>query len=92
MRLPFAAKSKQVQTFNSPATNKVHWNMPDKQLQVPLSTVASFAEHLTEMLDHLHDVPEFKKRHGPSLIRLRDGLAGTHSWFVQSLGASPNRK
>jgi hypothetical protein len=49
MRLPFAAKSKQVQTFNSPATNKVHWNMPDKQLQVPLSTVASFAEHLTEM-------------------------------------------
>ena len=53
--------------------------MPDKQLQVPLSTVASFAEHLTEMPDHLHDVPEFKKRHGPSLIRLRDGVAGTHS-------------
>jgi hypothetical protein len=43
---------------------------------VPLSTIASFAEHLTEMLDdHLQDVPEFKKRHGASLIRLRDGIA-----------------
>ena len=49
--------------------------MTDKQSQVPLSTVASFAEHLTEMLDDLRDVPEFKKRHGSSLIRLRDGLA-----------------
>jgi hypothetical protein len=49
--------------------------MTDKKSQVPLSTVSSFAEHLTEMLDHLHDVPEFKKLHGPSLIRLRDGIA-----------------
>jgi len=39
-----------------------------------LSTVASFAEHLTEMLNHLQDVPEFKKRHSTSLIRLRDDL------------------
>jgi hypothetical protein len=50
-------------------------NMTNKQSQVPLSTVASFAEHLTEMLDHLQDVPEFKKRHSASLIRLRDGIA-----------------
>jgi hypothetical protein len=49
--------------------------MDDKKSQVPLSTIASFAEHLTEMLEHLHDMPEFKKRHGSSLIRLRDGLA-----------------
>jgi hypothetical protein len=27
------------------------------------------------MLDDLHDAPEFKKRHGASLIRLRDGIA-----------------
>ena len=46
--------------------------MTDKQSHVPLSTVASFTEHLTEMLDHLQDVPEFKKRHG---FRLRDGIA-----------------
>jgi hypothetical protein len=36
--------------------------MTDKKSQVPFSTVASFAEHLTEMLNHLQDVPEFKKR------------------------------
>jgi hypothetical protein len=46
-----------------------------KQSQVPLSTIVSFAEHLTEMLHHLQDVPEFKKRHSASLIRLRDGMA-----------------
>jgi hypothetical protein len=34
------------------------------------STIAS-----SRVLDHLHDVPEFKKRHGSSLIRLRDGVA-----------------
>jgi hypothetical protein len=51
--------------------------MTDKQSQVPLSTVASFAEHLTEMLADLCDVPEFKKRHGASLIRLRaNGILG----------------
>jgi len=49
--------------------------MTNKQSQVPLSTLASFAEHLTEMLDHLQDVAEFEKRHGASLIRLRDGIA-----------------
>jgi len=49
--------------------------MTDKQSQVPLSAIASFAEHLTEMLHHLQDVPEFKKRHSASLIRLRDGIA-----------------
>ena len=48
--------------------------MTNKQSQVPLSTVASFAEHLTEMLDHLQDVA-VEKRHGASLIRLRDGIA-----------------
>jgi hypothetical protein len=31
--------------------------MTDKQSQVPLSAIASFAEYLTEMLDHLQDVP-----------------------------------
>ena len=49
--------------------------MTDKQSQVPLSTVASFAEHLTEMLDDLGDVPKFEKRHGASMIRRRDGIA-----------------
>ena len=49
--------------------------MTDKKSQVPFSTVASFAGHLTEMLNHLQDVPEFKKRFGASLIRLRDGIA-----------------
>jgi hypothetical protein len=48
--------------------------MTDKNSQAPLSTIASFAEHLAEMSDNLHDVPEFKKRHGASLIRLRDDL------------------
>jgi hypothetical protein len=50
MKLPFAAESKQGMLV-LPARNKAHWNMTDKQSQVPLSTVASFAAHVTEMIE-----------------------------------------
>jgi hypothetical protein len=48
--------------------------MTDKQSKVPLSAIASFAAHVTEMIEDA-DRAELLKRHRNSLERLRDGLA-----------------
>jgi hypothetical protein len=45
--------------------------MPDK---IALSTIASFAAHLTEMLESATDRPELVKRYGAALARLRASL------------------
>ena len=47
--------------------------MTDK---IALSTVASFAAHLTEMLESVTDKPELVKRYGETLTRLRASLDG----------------
>ena len=49
--------------------------MTDK---IALSTVASFAAHLTEMLEGVTDTdrPELVKRYGATLTRLRASLDG----------------
>ena len=47
--------------------------MTDK---IALSTVASFAAHLTEMLESVTDKPELVKRYGAALARLRASLDG----------------
>jgi hypothetical protein len=49
--------------------------MTNRRAATSPNTIATFCEHTAEMLEGATDATELNKRHGKSLIRLRDALA-----------------